>query len=69
MSDTIQLTVNGMTCKHCVAAVEKALAAVEGVDEVIQVTLEPGGAAVRGHSSTHALIAAVKEAGYEATLS
>jgi copper chaperone len=69
MSDTIQLTVNGMTCMHCVAAVEKALAAVEGVDEVIQVTLEPGGAAVRGHASTQALIAAIKEAGYEATLS
>lgn len=68
MSDTIQLTVNGMTCMHCVAAVEKALAAVEGVDEVIQVTLKPGSATLRGHASTDALIAAIKEAGYVASL-
>jgi copper chaperone len=68
MSDTIQLTVNGMSCMHCVAAVEKALAAVDGVDEVIQVALEPGSATVKGGASTEALIAAVKEAGYEATL-
>jgi copper chaperone len=68
MSDTIQLTINGMTCKHCVAAVEKALAAVDGVEEVIQVTLEPGGATLKGHASTEALIAAVKDAGYEASL-
>jgi copper chaperone len=67
MSDTIQLNVTGMTCMHCVAAVEKALTAIDGVDEVIQVTLEPGAATVRGHASTEALIAAVKEAGYEAT--
>jgi copper chaperone len=65
MSDTIQLSVNGMTCMHCVAAVEKALAAVDGVDEVIQVTLEPGSATVKGSATTEALAAAIREAGYE----
>jgi len=68
MSDTIQLTVTGMTCKHCVAAVEEALTAVDGVDEVIRVTLEPGSATVKGNASTAALIAAVKQAGYKASL-
>jgi copper chaperone len=68
MSDTIQLSVTGMTCMHCVAAVEKALAAVDGVDEVIQVTLEPGSASVKGRASTEALIAAIREAGYQASL-
>jgi len=68
MSDTIQLSVNGMTCMHCVAAVEKALNAVDGVDEVIQVTLKPGSATVKGSASSEALIAAVKQAGYEAIL-
>ena len=68
MSDTIQLSVTGMTCMHCVAAVEKALAAVDGVDEVIQVTLEPGSASVKGSASTEALIAAIREAGYQASL-
>lgn len=68
MSDTIQLTVNGMTCQHCVAAVEKALAAVDGVEEVIEVTLNPGSATVKGGAPSEALIAAVKQAGYEASL-
>ncbi len=68
MSDTTHLTIDGMTCKHCVAAVEKALAAVEGVDEVIEVKLQPGSATVRGAASSEALIAAVKEAGYQASL-
>jgi copper chaperone len=68
MSDTIQLTINGMTCQHCVGAVEKALAEVEGVDEVIEVSLDPGNATVKGNAPSEALIAAVKQAGYEASL-
>lgn len=66
MSDTIKLTVDGMTCNHCVAAVRKALAAVQGVDEVVEVTLEPGGALVHGNVSAQALIDAVRSAGYQA---
>ena len=67
MSDTIRLTINGMTCMHCVAAVEKALAAVDGVEQVVEVSLEAGSATVTGTASTEALIAAVKEAGYQAS--
>jgi copper chaperone len=67
MSDTIRLTINGMTCKHCVAAVEKALAAVNGVEQVVEVSLEAGSATVTGTASTEALIAAVREAGYQAS--
>lgn len=65
MSETIHLTITGMTCNHCVAAVRKALAAVEGVEDV-EVALEPGGAAVKGTAATEDLLAAVKQAGYEA---
>ncbi len=68
MRETIRIKVSGMTCMHCVAAVEKALAAVEGVEEVLEVTLEPGSAAVRGDASADALIAAVTAAGYQASL-
>lgn len=68
MSDTIRLTINGMTCKHCVAAVEKALAAVDGVEQVVEVSLEAGSATVTGTASTEALIAAIREAGYQASL-
>jgi copper chaperone len=47
------------------AAVEKALMAVEGV-ELVEVTLEPGGALVKGAANVDALIHAVEEEGYEA---
>ena len=68
MSDTIRLSVSGMTCMHCVGAVKKALSEVEGVDEVIEVTLDPGSATVKGGASSEALVAAVRQAGYEASL-
>jgi copper chaperone len=65
MSDTIHLTVTGMTCNHCVMRTKKALEAVEGVEHV-EVTLEPGGAVVQGTATAESLIAAVKNTGYEA---
>lgn len=69
MSELIKLEVRGMTCQHCVAAVEKALAAVPGVEEVVEVVLQPGAAAVRGSATPEALIGAVKQAGYDASQS
>jgi copper chaperone len=66
MSETVKLKIEGMTCMHCVAAVQKALASVDGVDEVVEVSLENGSATVRGHAATDALIAAVQESGYSA---
>jgi copper chaperone len=68
MSDTIQLKVEGMTCMHCVNAVKKALAAVGGVESVVEVSLDAGSATVRGNASKEALIAAVKDAGYGASI-
>ena len=68
MSDVIRLEVRGMTCNHCVAAVHKALAAVPGVEQVVEVTLQSGSATVRGSATPQALIAAVKQAGYQASV-
>ncbi len=68
MTDVIKLEVRGMTCKHCVAAVQQVLAAVPGVDEVVEVVLQPGSATVRGSATPEALIAAVKQAGYDASV-
>jgi len=68
MSDNIHLKVDGMTCMHCVGAVEKALAEVPGVEEVVDVSLQAGSATVKGKADTEALIAAVKAAGYEASI-
>ena len=61
----IKLKITGMTCGHCVRAASKALEGVPGVDSA-EVTLEPGGAVVKGHADTAALIAAVQDEGYEA---
>ncbi len=61
----IKLAITGMTCEHCVRAVTKALERVPGVERA-EVTLRPGGAVVHGNVAPQALIAAVKEEGYEA---
>lgn len=63
MSTTLK--VNGMTCAHCVAAVEKALEQVPGVDTA-QVSLEKGQAVVTGNAEVQAMVAAIEEAGYGA---
>ncbi|SMF27646.1 Copper chaperone CopZ [Tistlia consotensis] len=62
----ITLKIEGMTCGHCTAAVEKALAKVPGVSRVQEVSLDRGEARVEGEASTDALIAAVENEGYEA---
>ncbi|CAM3542613.1 CopZ family metallochaperone [Deinococcus frigens] len=62
---TTELKVDGMTCGHCVGAVEKALKGVTGVHDV-QVDLEGGKATVHGDADTGAMISAVAEEGYAA---
>jgi len=62
------LQIQGMTCMHCVKAVTQALAAVPGVSEVIEVSLEQAQAIVAGTAAAQALVDAVKGAGYQAHL-
>ncbi len=61
-----RLKIEGMSCGHCKASVEKALAGVDGVSAVKEVDLKSGEAVVEGDASPKALIAAVEGAGYEA---
>lgn len=61
----VKLKVDGMTCAHCKAAVEKAIREVLGVEDV-EVSLDDGFAVVRGSAEPKELVEAVKEAGYEA---
>lgn len=63
-----QLKIEGMSCQHCVAAVNEALAEVEGVKRVLKVDLDSGIAEIEGDADTQALLAAVREEGYEATM-
>ena len=67
-TNMIELSIEGMSCMHCVKTVTEALAAVKGVEGTPMVTLDPGSAMVNGSASTDGLIAAVKEAGYRASL-
>ncbi|MCR5860506.1 heavy metal translocating P-type ATPase [Mesorhizobium sp. J428] len=66
--DTVELSVDGMTCASCVGRIEKALGAVPGVTDA-SVNLATEHASVRylrGVVDTGDLVAAVRAAGYEA---
>ena len=65
MQQTTTLSITGMTCQHCVAAVSKALQAVPGVENA-QVDLAQGKAVVGGSAPAQVLIDAVTQAGYTA---
>lgn len=69
MAQTTYLHVEGMTCMMCVKHVENALKAVPGV-EGAKVSLSEKRAAVlhSEEAAVDALIAAVKQAGYDATV-
>lgn len=65
----IKLKVSGMTCEHCERAVTNALTDVAGVDKVIAVNRENDEAIVEGAADTDALLAAVREEGFDAEIS
>ncbi len=60
-----ELKVGGMTCKHCVMAVTRALKGVPGVRGV-EVSLEDGRAIVSGTADPGVLIRAIEQEGYQA---
>ncbi|MBD8529578.1 MULTISPECIES: heavy metal translocating P-type ATPase [unclassified Massilia] len=66
-AQTVELSVEGMTCASCVGRVERALQAVPGVAQAT-VNLATERATVRGMAAPDALLAAIDKAGYEARL-
>ena len=64
MAKTV-ITVEGMMCKMCKAHVEKACMGVEGTASA-EANLEEKNVVVEGSANRDALVAAIKEAGYEA---
>ena len=60
------LKITGMTCSHCVHAVETALAKVSGVKEIKEIRIEDGIAVIEGTPNTQDVISAVRHAGYSA---
>jgi len=63
----IKLKVEGMSCGHCKASVEEALNGVAGVTAVA-VDLENGVATVEGDADTAAMITAIEEKGFDASV-
>lgn len=66
--EKVKLNVKGMSCQHCVKAVESALKAVDGVSDV-KVKLSSSKAIVSydgAKTNIAALKAAVNEQGYQA---
>jgi len=64
-ANTVELSIEGMTCASCVSRVEKALNAVAGV-KTANVNLATERATVNGTASIESLIAAIDKAGYDA---
>jgi len=64
----LKLKIEGMTCGHCVMHVKQALAAVPGVEGPVEVSLEKKEAILGGAPDTQAVLDAVAEEGYTATL-
>ena len=62
-----ELSIEGMTCASCVGRIERALKAIPGVTEAV-VNLATERATTQGGVDAAILIAAVKDAGYEARL-
>lgn len=66
--DTIELNVGGMSCQNCVRHVKEALEKVPGVASAT-VSLEDAKARVQHEGAdAQALVAAVEEEGYEASV-
>lgn len=67
--EQISFKVEGMSCSHCKAAVEKALKSTQGVEDavadlsakLVKVSYDPG------KVSRDVLVRAIQDAGYEVT--
>jgi len=62
----ILYNVEGMNCNHCAANVEKAIAAVEGV-ELVEVSLHEGTASIKGSPNEADILHAVESIGFRAS--
>ena len=62
-----KLNIEGMTCEHCVKAVQGALERTPGVDKA-EVDLAAGQATVEGAADVQTMLHAVEEEGYTASL-
>lgn len=60
----LKLTVRGMSCDHCVAAITKAVSPLPGVADV-SVDLQQSLVTVTGSADRDAVVAAIEDTGYD----
>ncbi|WP_390888064.1 heavy-metal-associated domain-containing protein [Clostridium intestinale] len=59
-----KITIEGMSCGHCKARVEKALSELDGITSAV-VDLEAKTATIEGETSDEILREAIDDAGYD----
>jgi copper chaperone len=64
---TTTITVEGMSCEHCEQTIEEALQGVSGVSNA-RADREEKSAIIEGDPDSAALVQAVEDAGYEASV-
>lgn len=60
----LELTVEGMSCSHCIAAVKRAIAGLDPT-ATVDVDLTAGRVRIDGKVDRDAAAAAIRETGYE----
>lgn len=66
-NDMTKYTVPGMSCGHCTAAIEKEIKSADQAAEVV-CDLNGKSVAVQSALGSAAILTAIKEAGFEATV-
>jgi Cu+-exporting ATPase len=64
---TVELSIEGMTCSSCAARIEKKLNRVEGVQATVNYATEKARVTHAGHVTTEDLVKVVADTGYKAT--
>jgi copper chaperone len=67
MATQQRFRISGMTCPHCIQAVQDALQTLPGLEQ-LSVTLAPAQAIVTGNVLPEAVVAAIAQEGYKAVL-
>ena len=60
------ISIEGMSCSHCAASVERALEEIDGVKAKVDLKSKTAAVKSKGEVSDEALAAAVAEAGFKA---
>lgn len=60
-----EITINGMSCGHCQARVEKALNAIPGVEAKVDLKKKTATVSLSADVADEVLMGAVREAGYD----